>query len=79
MTNEEKLKTAFEQTLKNRDSSVDVTTLTYPTTGWDSLSHMVLCTALEDAFDIMFEIEEIAEISSFDKAKEVLVRHGIQF
>jgi acyl carrier protein len=31
---------------------------------WDSLNHLILISALEEAFDVSFEPEEIAEMKS---------------
>lgn len=47
---------------------------------WDSVGHMSLITALEDAFDIMFDTEDIIEFNSYEKGKEILSSHyGIKF
>jgi acyl carrier protein len=43
--------------------------------GWDSVGHMSLIAGLETAFDCMLEMEEILEISSFQKAMEIIGRH----
>ena len=39
---------------------------------WDSLRHLNLIVELEDVFDTEFEPEEIAEMKSFAKVKEIL-------
>lgn len=39
---------------------------------WDSVGHMSLITALEDAFDIMMDTEDIIDLSSYGKGKEIL-------
>lgn len=39
---------------------------------WDSVGHMGLIAALEDEFDIIFEAEDIIELTSFEKGKEIL-------
>ena len=44
---------------------------------WDSLGHMSMIGALEDEFDIMFEMDDIIEFSSFNKGKETLSKYGI--
>jgi len=46
---------------------------------WDSTAHMILIAQLEDDFDVMFEVDDIIDMSSFVKAKELLEKHGIQF
>lgn len=39
---------------------------------WDSLHHLNLIVELEDAFDVEFEPEEIAEMKSFAAVKHAL-------
>ncbi len=47
---------------------------------WDSVGHMGLIAALEDAFDIMMETDDIIDLSSFDKGKEILAtKYDIEF
>ena len=48
---------------------------------WDSVGHMSLISAIEDAFDIMMDTDDIIEFNSFEKGKELLSKeaYGIQF
>jgi acyl carrier protein len=47
---------------------------------WDSVGHMNLVTILEDSFDIMMETDDIINLSSYEKGKEILSEnYGIQF
>lgn len=46
---------------------------------WDSVAHMVLVAELESVFDIMLETDDIIDMSSVAKAKEILAKHGIDF
>ena len=39
---------------------------------WDSVGHMSLIAALEDAFDIMMDTDDIIDLSSYEKGKEIL-------
>lgn len=39
---------------------------------WDSVGHMKLMAMLEDAFDIMMDIDDIIDFSSYEKGKEIL-------
>lgn len=39
---------------------------------WDSVGHMGLIAALEEAFNIMMETDDIIDLSSFEKGKEIL-------
>lgn len=46
---------------------------------WDSVGHMALVAALESEFNLMLDTDEIIEMSSVAKAKEILARHGVTF
>lgn len=39
---------------------------------WDSVGHMVLMAAIEEAFDIMLETDDIIDFNSFEKGMEIL-------
>ena len=45
---------------------------------WDSVGHMTLVAALEDAFDIMLEMDDIIDLSSFEKGKEILRKYDVE-
>ena len=45
---------------------------------WDSVGHMGLMAALEDSFDIMMEMDEIIDFSSYEKGKEILNKHNVK-
>lgn len=42
---------------------------------WDSVGHMGLVANIEDSFDIMMETEDIIDLSSFEKGKEILEKN----
>lgn len=44
---------------------------------WDSNSHMVLVIAIEDAFSVTFESEEIVTLVSLDGIREALLSKGV--
>lgn len=48
---------------------------------WDSVGHMGLISALEDAFDIMMDTDDIIDFDSFEKGKEILSKpeYGVKF
>lgn len=47
---------------------------------WDSVGHMGLVAALEDAFDIMMDTDDIIGFNSYEKGKEILTKnYGIEF
>lgn len=45
---------------------------------WDSVGHMGLIAKLEDDFDIMMETEDIIDLSSFEKGKEILAKYDVE-
>lgn len=47
---------------------------------WDSVGHMTLVANIEDAFDIMMETDDIIDLSSYEKGKEILTKnYNIEF
>lgn len=44
---------------------------------WDSVGHMAMISALEEAFGIMLEMDDIIDFSSFHKGIETLAKYGI--
>ena len=79
MTNHQKLTSAFANALLITEDKV-VDSLKYQSiTEWDSVSHMVLITEIEDAFDISLDTEDVIDMSSVSKAKEILSKHNIVF
>jgi acyl carrier protein len=40
---------------------------------------MSLVASIEDTFDIMMDTDDIIDMSSVGKAKEILVNYGIEF
>lgn len=46
---------------------------------WDSVGHMTLVAAIEDSFDIMLDTDDIIDMSSFEKAQEILKKYNVEF
>jgi len=71
-------KDAFMESFEIGEESLD--TLEYQSIpNWDSVGHMVLIAALEDGFNIMMEMDDIIDFSSFNKGKELLKKYDIIF
>ena len=45
---------------------------------WGSIGHMGLIAALEEAFDISFETDDIVEYSSYKKGLEILKKYNVE-
>lgn len=46
---------------------------------WDSVGHMSLMSELEDTFDIVLEMDDIIDFSSYSKGLETLAKYGVDF
>ncbi|WJG10574.1 acyl carrier protein [Aliiglaciecola sp. LCG003] len=46
---------------------------------WDSTAHMILIAELENQFNVMLDTDDIIDMSSVAKAKEILAKYDIQF
>ena len=44
---------------------------------WDSVGHMTLLAALEDAFDIFIEPEDMMSLNSYEEGKNILRKYGV--
>ena len=44
---------------------------------WDSVGHMTLIAALEDAFDIMMETDDIIDFESYEKGIEIMKKYQV--
>lgn len=42
---------------------------------WDSVGHMALIAAIEDAFDLMLDAEDIISFESYEKGMEILEKN----
>ena len=78
MSNVEKLAQVFAETF---GISVDQTAgLVYQgIEAWDSVGHMTLVAAIEDSFGIMLDTDDIIDMSSFEKAQEILKKYNVEF
>lgn len=77
--NDAKLKDCFNRSLGIPAGQI-TDDLAYNTVKeWDSVGHMALVAALEGAFDIMFDTDDILNLSSVARAREILTKYGVVF
>lgn len=77
MTNLEKYNAVFCETLNVKEAQLaDLKYQGVPE--WDSVGHMTLVAAIEDAFDIMMEMDDIIDLSSYEKGKEILNKYDVE-
>ena len=79
MSNLEKYNQAFCESLEVAENQLEG--LKYQGTElWDSVGHMTLVAAIEDAFDIMMETDDIVDLSSYEKGMEILSeKYNVEF
>lgn len=74
MSNLEKYVNAFVEGLNVSEEKLDG--LNYQgIEEWDSVGHMGLIAAIEEAFDIMMDTDDIIDLDSFEKGKEILTKN----
>ena len=72
---EERVKTQFVECF-GISSDIVVDKLEYGTIPqWDSVAHMTLIVGLEDEFDIMIDTDDVIDMSTFKKAKEIVSKY----
>lgn len=78
MTNLEKYINAFLETFEIKAS--ETKGLEYQVSPeWDSIGHMALVAALEGTFDIMMDTDDIINLTSFEKGKEIMAKYDVEF
>lgn len=80
MSNIEKYNKAFMESLEVKEDQL-VGLHYQDTAAWDSVGHMGLIAALEEAFDIMMDTDDIIDLSSYEKGMEILSKeeYGVEF
>lgn len=79
MSNLEKYKKAFTDSLSidKKSFNEDIEYNSIPE--WDSIGHMTLMSALEDEFKVSIETDDIVDFSSFKKGMEILKKYKVEF
>lgn len=78
MNNLEKLNNIFCEVFSVDVSALDAGFDNKAIDGWDSVRQLSLTSAVEDAFDIMLDPEDILEFTSYDNAKAILGKYEIE-
>ncbi len=79
MNNLEKYNAVFKEVLSLKENFEPDKVNQQEISDWDSVGHMELITALEDAFDIMFDMDDILEFTSYNQGVQLLQKYNIQF
>lgn len=78
MTNLEQLNQIFCEVFSVEASALGAGFNNKAVDGWDSVRQLSLTSAVEDAFDIMLDPEDILEFTSYDNAKAILQKYDIE-
>ena len=79
MENKQKYDQAFIESFSIDESKLG-DNLEYDTIPeWDSVGHMGLIAELEEVFDIMMEMDDIIDFSSYKKGFELIAKYEIEF
>jgi acyl carrier protein len=71
----DRLQTIFSEVLTLPDD-VDWSAVQYQITeGWDSVAHMAIVAEIEEVFDIMLDVDDVLDMSTFDRAVEIVGRY----
>jgi acyl carrier protein len=79
MTNTEKLTSAFADALTIDQALVNDALAYQSIPEWDSISHMVLISRIEEAFSVSIDTDDVIDMNSVAKAKEILKKYNITF
>ena len=77
MNNTATYNTVFFECL-SLEKDYDLSVLEYNSiTEWDSVGHMTLIAGIEDAFDIVLEMDDIIDFSSYMFGKTILAKYDL--
>jgi acyl carrier protein len=77
MTNIEKYDQVFINSFHTNKQALS--TLSYQGLDtWDSIGHMKMIATLEETFDIMIEMDDILDFSSYTKGFKIVEKYGIR-
>jgi acyl carrier protein len=77
--NEQKLRQAFSVGLNLPEAEINDNFQYGSSAQWDSISHMALVAALDSTFNIMLDTDDLIDMSSYGKAREILTKYGVEF
>ncbi len=78
MTNLEKYNKVFADVLGVEEKVLNDSFTFKEVPQWDSVAHLSLIDALEEAFNVMFDSEDILHYGSYENGKKILGRYGVE-
>mgnify|MGYP000244364397 FL=1 len=77
MTNKEKYNQVFIDSFSITADQLNENLVYQSVQQWDSIGHMGMVAALEEAFDIMMETDDIIDFGSYNKGVELLAKYNV--
>ena len=78
MSNHEKLLSVFGSALAIPEGDVESAAFK-DTRQWDSVGHVNLMNAVEEAFGVSLDADDILDFKAFNLGKEILKKYGVEF
>ena len=78
MTNLEKYNQAFIEVFGVEESALGCNFNKDSVDGWDSVHQLNIIALLEESFDIMLDPEDIMELTSYEKGKELMSKYEVE-
>ena len=77
MENRKKYDQIFMDSFQLESSQLNADLIYQSVPAWDSIGHMTMVAAIEDAFGIMLEMDDIIDYSSYLKGIEMLKKYNV--
>ena len=78
MNNKEKYEQVFMDCFSLEKDALNDELVYNSISTWDSVGHMAMIAALEEAFDIMMDTDDIIDFSSYNKGIEILAKYDVK-
>lgn len=79
MNNKQKYDQVFIESFSIDESALGDDLVYNTIQSWDSIGHMGMIAGIEETFDIMMEIDDIIDFSSYKKGFEIVAKYGVEF
>ena len=78
MTNIEKFNQAFIEVFSVEESALGSSFTKENVDSWDSVHQLNIIAIIEEAFDIMFDPEDIMELTSYEKGVALMAKYEVE-
>lgn len=78
MNNLEKYNQAFIEVFGVEENALGSNFNKESVDGWDSVHQLNIIALLEESFDIMLDPEDIMELTSYEKGKELMAKYEVE-